>query len=68
METILIKLARFQYYFSGMVIKDIWGEEKYSHYGKIWVEVGYNLLDFFVSLDTDNRVIFVKYLEDKAEL
>ena len=68
MENTLIKLARFQFHFSGMVIQEIWGEDRYHHYGKKWVEVDHNLLEFFVALDTDNRQIFLKYLEEKTEL
>ena len=68
METTLIKLARFQYHFSGMKIREIWGPDIYHHYGKKWAESKNNLLDFFVSLDTDNRQIFLKYLEEKTGL
>lgn len=68
METTLIKLARFQYNFGGFKIREIWGENEYHHYGKKWVEVDHNLLDFFIALDEDNRTIFLKYLEEKTEL
>ena len=68
METILVKLARFQFHFSGIEIQEIWGPDKYQHYGMKWVQVDHNILDFFVALDEDNRKIFLKYLEEKTGL
>lgn len=67
-ESTLIKLARFQYNFSGMKIQEIWGEDKYHHYGKKWVESENNLLDFFVSLDQGNRKMLLSFLEKESGL
>ena len=65
LEMTLVKLARFQYQFSGMKIQEIWGTDVYQHYAKKWVESEVNLLTFFTSLDSDNKKILIDYIEER---
>ena len=67
METILIQLARIQYHFGSDEVIEIWGKEKYKDMGLKWVKSEYNLLNFFISLDSDNREVFLEYILGKTK-